>query len=90
MAEQTACRVANLHRQLVLLFHVEAEHALETFQERQGPIALQVEVQRENDLGFKLDELIAGDLLAQHFGQSIDHHIEAGVHVLVHFRGQQY
>lgn len=89
MAQELPSRVANLEKELIFALKVDVKHALVPFQERERTIKLQVEIKRANNLLFKDDQVLSSDLFAQKRRKSFDHHVEAWVHVLVHFCGHQ-
>ena len=68
---------------------VDAHDSLISLEEGQGSIGLQVEVKSANNLFFNNNELRSADLLAEKVRQTLDHHIEARVHVLVHLCREQ-
>ena len=90
MSEKFARRVSHLEEKLVLALTIYVKNSLVPLQEGQGAIRLKIKVEGTDDLFFKHDELIAGDLLAQERRQSLDHHIEAGVHMLIHLGSHEY
>ncbi len=90
MSEKFARRVSHLEEKLVLALTIYVKNSLVSLQKGQGAIRLKIKVEGANDLFLKNDELLASDLLAQERRQSFNHHIEAGVHMLVHLGSHKY
>jgi hypothetical protein len=84
VAEEFARRVANLVVQLVCAFLVDVKDALVPLKKGQGAIMLQVEIKSTNYLLLQVYELLACHLLTQEGWETLDHHLEARIHMLVH------
>ena len=90
MSEKFARRVSHLEEKLVLALTIYVKNSLVSLQKGQGAIRLEIKVEGTDDLFLKNDELLASDLLAQERRQSLDHHIEAGIHMLIHLGSHEY
>jgi len=89
VSKQLAGTEADLEVQLIVLLKVNQENALKALQKWEGPITLQVKVQGANYLPFEHNQLFTSDLFAQRRWQAFNHHVEARVHMLVHFGRHQ-
>ena len=89
VSEEFSSGVADFEVEAICAFDVDAKDALVALEERQRAVRLQIEVKGADDQLFQPNQLLTGDLLAQQGGQALDHHVEAGVHVLVHFCGEK-